>query len=266
MLAVDAPAFRFAVESKPASARQYADAADQMSHGHLSLRFEPSELPASAGGPIAELAVSSAELAASSGASGVRQKYGARTSASSARAKLAGLLQRREDKRAARTTSLVSASLRKQQQQEQQQQQQQHQQARGQEAAGEESADERAGRLAAMRTRPRAELAGQALLKPVAAKRAAKALAMAQRTAAQQRAARYAERHEERQADLHADADLPPASAQRPKRRGWDQPPSSDQRLQTLQPTSLPASVVPPPSDQRMVKRRGWDQPPSSDK
>ena len=266
MLAVDAPAFRFAVESKPASARQYADAADQMSHGHLSLRFEPSELPASAGGPIAELAVSSAELAASSGASGVRQKYGARTSASSARAKLAGLLQRREDKRAARTTSLVSASLRKQQQQEQQQHQQQHQQARGQEAAGEESADERAGRLAAMRTRPRAELAGQALLKPVAAKRAAKALAMAQRTAAQQRAARYAERHEERQADLHADADLPPASAQRPKRRGWDQPPSSDQRLQTLQPTSLPASVVPPPSDQRMVKRRGWDQPPSSDK
>ena len=39
----------------PDQARQYADATEQMAHGHLSLRFEPAELPPSAAGLIAEV-------------------------------------------------------------------------------------------------------------------------------------------------------------------------------------------------------------------
>ena len=235
LLAIDAPAFRFAIESKPASARQYADATEQMAHGHLSLRFEPAELPAAAAGLIAELAASSAELAASSG----EVSSGARSSRL-LNVKVAGLMQRREEKRAARSTSLASASSRKQQQQESSrtQQQQGQQQERSQKVAVvvAESAEERGRRFAAMRMRPRAELAAQALVKPVATKRAAKTLALAQRTAAQQRAElRYAERAAQKQQQRHAApvaalqpaSDLPPPSDPRPKRRGWDQPPEA---------------------------------------
>ena len=245
LLAIDAPAFRFAIESKPASARQYADATEQMAHGHLSLRFEPAELPAAAAGLIAELAASSAELAASSG----EVSSGARSSRL-LNVKVAGLMQRREEKRAARSTSLASASSRKQQQQESsrtQQGQGQQQQERSQKVGSQkvavvavESAEERGRRFAAMRMRPRSELAAQALVKPVATKRAAKTLALAQRTAAKQRAEqRYAERAAQKQqrhaavaatgaaGALQPASDLPPASDPRPKRRGWDQPPEA---------------------------------------
>jgi hypothetical protein len=92
LLSVDAPAFRFSIESKPASARKYADAAGQILHGHLNLRFEQAELPASASGLIAKLA--SASSVSSSASSASKRLV----------TKVTDLLRRREERRATRAS------------------------------------------------------------------------------------------------------------------------------------------------------------------
>ena len=54
VLSVDAPGFRFAIESMPA--KKYADLASQIKYAHLNLKFDEAAFPSFSDGFLAQLA------------------------------------------------------------------------------------------------------------------------------------------------------------------------------------------------------------------